>query len=253
MSQKETYEIELPQFKGPFDLLLFFIKRDELDIYDIPIYQITEDFLDYIQKMKEINMEVASEFILVAATLMRIKARMLLPRVQVDEDGNEIDPREELVQKILEYKQFKELSQIMQEMEEVQYKKVKRHSASKELKSIADKYQTELEMESLDLSKLVTVFNKLLIEQKRRDNDTVHEIKTVEFTIAEEREFVLKNLEKKDKCAFEELFDSIENHIQAIVRFLAILELTQENLIKITLGDGVNNFWVTINIDVNEQ
>ena len=86
--ENSTFEIELPQFKGPFDLMLFFIERDELDIYDIPIHNITTDFLDYIQKMKDFNMEVASEFIVVAATLMKIKAKMLLPRKQLDEDGN---------------------------------------------------------------------------------------------------------------------------------------------------------------------
>jgi segregation and condensation protein A len=99
-SENNVFEIALPQFKGPFDLLLFFIERDELDIYDIPIHNITADFLDYIHKMREFNIEVASEFILVAATLMKIKAQMLLPRKQLDEDGNEIDPRKELIQKI---------------------------------------------------------------------------------------------------------------------------------------------------------
>ena len=101
MTTQESFEVKLPLFEGPFDLLLFFIERDELDIYDIPISKITNDFLEYIRQMEQLNMELASEFILVAATLMRIKSKMLLPRPQLDEQGNEIDPREELVRHLL--------------------------------------------------------------------------------------------------------------------------------------------------------
>src|SRR5579875_3375952 len=99
---EENFEIKLPQFEGPFDLLLFFIERDELDIHDIPIAKITDDFLGYIHQMNTLNMELASEFIFVAATLMRIKAKMLLPRYEVDDNGNEVDPKEELVRKLIE-------------------------------------------------------------------------------------------------------------------------------------------------------
>src|SRR5450432_2024683 len=105
--ENENFEIRLPLFEGPFDLLLFFIERDELDIYDIPISKIANDFLDYIHHLEIFNVELASEFILVAATLMRIKSKMLLPRPQLDEAGNEIDPREELIKHLLEYKKYK--------------------------------------------------------------------------------------------------------------------------------------------------
>src|SRR3982074_3352161 len=103
-----SYQIKLPQFEGPFDLLLFFIERDELDIYNIPITRITNDFLDYIHKQGELNIELSSEFILFISTLMRIKAKMLLPRKELDAEGNEIDPRQELIDKLLEYKRYKE-------------------------------------------------------------------------------------------------------------------------------------------------
>src|ERR1700749_207902 len=103
-----SYQIKLPQFEGPFDLLLFFIERDELDIYNIPINTITKEFLVYIHELESLNIEQASEFILFISTLMRIKAKMLLPRKELDAHGNEIDPRLELVDKILEYKRFKE-------------------------------------------------------------------------------------------------------------------------------------------------
>src|SRR5688500_18725746 len=102
----EPYQIHLPQFEGPLALSLFFIRRDELDVYDIPTAKITNEFLGYIQQMQQMDIELASEFILVAATLMRIKAKLLLPRKEVDEQGQEIDPRKELVDRILEYKRF---------------------------------------------------------------------------------------------------------------------------------------------------
>ena len=105
-----SYQIKLPQFEGPFDLLLFFIERDELDIYNIPITKITNDFLDFIHSQESLNIELSSEFILFISNLMRIKAKMLLPRKELDAAGNEIDPRQELVNKILEYKKFKEAS-----------------------------------------------------------------------------------------------------------------------------------------------
>ncbi|MEO6497506.1 MAG: segregation/condensation protein A, partial [Mucilaginibacter sp.] len=98
---EDNFEIKLPQFEGPFDLLLFFIERDELNIHDIPIARITDDFLNYLHHLTSLNMEVASEFIFVAATLMRIKAKMLLPRYETDEEGNEVDTKEELIRKLI--------------------------------------------------------------------------------------------------------------------------------------------------------
>ena len=112
-----SYQIKLPQFEGPFDLLLFFIERDELDIYNVPINKIIQDFLHHIHEQENSNIELSSEFILFVSTLMRIKAKMLLPRKELDEQGNEIDPRQELIDKLLEYKRYKEASARMAEME----------------------------------------------------------------------------------------------------------------------------------------
>src|SRR6201989_2858090 len=133
-----TYQIKLPQFEGPFDLLLFFIERDELDIYNIPINNLTKEFLDYIHELEALNIELASEFILFISTLMRIKAKMLLPRKELDAQGNEIDPRMELVDKILEYKRFKEASGQMAEMEATRMLLVKRGNIQKELSQIGE-------------------------------------------------------------------------------------------------------------------
>src|SRR5437764_8610812 len=134
----ENYQISLAQFEGPFDLLLFFIERDELDIYNIPITKIIKDFLDYIHAEEQPNIELSSEFILFVSTLMRIKAKMLLPRKELDAEGNEIDPRQELVDKILEYKKFKEASSQMADMEAVRMLMVKRGNIQRELSQIGE-------------------------------------------------------------------------------------------------------------------
>src|SRR5690349_16083993 len=132
-SVSTTYQIKLPQFEGPFDLLLFFIERDELDIYNIPITRIINDFLDFIHSGEGLNIELSSEFILFVSTLMRIKAKMLLPRKELDEQGKEIDPRQELIDKLLEYRRFKEAAVKMAELEAERMLMVKRGNLQKDL------------------------------------------------------------------------------------------------------------------------
>src|SRR4051794_14795128 len=141
--EQQNFEIKLPLFEGAFDLLLFFIERDELDIYDIPISKITNDFLEYVHHLEQMNVEVASEFILVAATLMRIKSKMLLPRPQLDEQGNEIDPREELIRHLLEYKKYKSVVENFHKMEETELMKEKRGNLMKEIKTLAENGNVE--------------------------------------------------------------------------------------------------------------
>src|SRR5436305_3681724 len=133
-----TYQIKLPQFEGPFDLLLFFIERDELDIYNIPITRIINDFLQFIHSQESLNIELSSEFILFISTLMRIKAKMLLPRKELDAQGNEIDPRQELIDKILEYKKYKEAAAEMAAMEAERMLLIKRCNIQKELSQIGE-------------------------------------------------------------------------------------------------------------------
>src|ERR1043165_4605638 len=149
MVSQENFEVKLPLFEGPFDLLLFFIERDELDIYDIPIATITKDFLEYVHHMETLNVELASEFILVAATLMRIKSKMLLPRPQLDEQGNEIDPREELVKHLMEYKKYKSVVDQFHKMEETELMKEKRGNLMKELRQLAESTNVEAELQDV--------------------------------------------------------------------------------------------------------
>jgi segregation and condensation protein A len=242
----ETFSIKLPQFEGPFDLLLFFIERDELDIYDIPISKITEDFLNYIHQMELLNIELASEFILVAATLMRIKAKMLLPRREIDEQGKEIDPREELVKRLVEYKKFKEVTEALRQLEEERQNINKRGNAASESREIASFFQTEYEMQSLTMFRLMKAFQNVLSRLEREKNKIVHTIEKPPYTIESEKQALLQKMQVGKETSFEEVFKNCQNRIHAIFIFLSLLELIQEKLIGITVGEGYNNFWVTL-------
>ena len=237
-----SFEIKLQQFEGPFDLLLFFIERDELDIYDIPISDITRDFLAYIQDMSELNMEVASEFILVAATLMRIKAKMLLPRKELDEAGNIIDPRADLVNRLLEYKRYKAVLVNMAELEEQQLGRVRRGNVQEELAAIQASLGVEQELEQLDLYQLLKNFSKVLQRFEERESAPHHVVVRFPYTIDEQKAFVVSAVKKKGKMAFEQLFADFKDRMQAIFTFLAILELLQLQMLDIKIGAGYNSF-----------
>ena len=242
---QDTYEIKLPQFEGPFDLLLFFIERDELDIYDIPIYKLTTDFLTYIHQMETLNIEVASEFILVAATLMRIKAKMLLPRRDVDPvTGEEIDPRDELVNRLIEYKKFKEATDSLRKLEEDRQNITKRGNALNENREIAALFETEFEMQSLTMFRLLKAFQNVLDRMAREKNKVHHTVDTPPYTIIGEKMLLLDKMKVGVKTPFEDVFTGVENRVHAIFVFLSILELIQEQVIVILVGDGYNNFWV---------
>ena len=239
-----SYNVQLKQFEGPFDLLLFFIERDELDINDIPISKLTDDFLTYIQNLEELDIEVASEFILVAATLMRIKAKMLIPRKAVDELGNEIDPRTELVQKLLEYKQFKALIPELERLAKLRAQKAYRGNISKELKSIAEKALVDEELENLTLFNLMKAFQKVLDRFEDKKERAVHQIVDYDYNVDDQQDYITLAFKGKEKRAFTQLFESLENRVHAIVTFLALLEMLNLQMLEITQGEGVNNFWL---------
>jgi segregation and condensation protein A len=246
MKNNATFTIRLDKFEGPFDLLLFFIERDELDIYDIPIAKITNDFLDYIRQAELLNIDLASEFIVVAATLMRIKAKLLLPRKQLDEEGNEIDPRDELVSRLLEYKRYKSVLDEMRQLEEVRSQREERGNVSQELKDIAVKALVDSELENVTLYKLLKVFERLVQQYETVKNKPVHKIYTYVYSIESQRDYILDQLKEKQKTDFVMLFGGLENRIHAIVTFLALLEMLNMQLIKILQGEGINNFWLTL-------
>jgi segregation and condensation protein A len=239
-----SYEIKLPLFEGPFDLLLFFIERDELDIYDIPISKITQDFIGYIDELEKLNLDVASEFILVAATLMRIKAKLLLPREKLDDHGNEIDPRDELVRHLLEYKKYKSVIGELAALEESRSLKEQRGNILKELKKLSENTGVESELQDIDLYKLLRVYERVLVRFKEEQKKPVHTIVPYPYTIADKKKEILSRLVDKTKISFEDVILNENSKVAVIFNFLAILELLQMQLIGITLGDGYNNFWV---------
>jgi segregation and condensation protein A len=239
-----SFEVKISQFEGPFDLLLFFIERDELDIYDIPISQITENFLLYLKELEKLNIEVASEFILVAAKLMRIKAKMLLPRPQLDEEGNEIDPREELVKHLLEYKKYKSVLQELIAMESDMLKKEKRGNVIKELKKLSETVNVESELQRIDLYKLLKVYQKVLKRFEIESEKPIHKVVQYPYTISEQKDFILQKVIEKRRLSFMQVIDYNRGKIGVIYNFLAILELLQLHQIGISIGDGYNNFWI---------
>jgi segregation and condensation protein A len=239
-----SFEIKLPLFEGPFDLMLFFIERDELDIYDIPISKITNDFLDYIHHLEKMEIEVASDFILFAATLMKIKSRMLLPRPELNEKGEEIDPREELIRNLLEYKKYKSVIEDLAQLEANRLSKEKRGNLAKELFELSKNEDVEAEMQHVDLYKLLKVFQKCMSRLASRVDETKHTVIQYPYTIEQQKDFVLEKISFKKQVPFEEFIQYNPEKIFVIYTFLAILELLQLSLVTIIIGDGYNNFWV---------
>ena len=237
----------MPQFEGPFDLLLFFIERDELDIYNIPIKNIIDDFLHFIRHSEEHNIELSSEFILFISTLMRIKAKMLLPRKELDEQGNEIDPRQELIDKILEYKKFKEASQKLVELEQQRMFMVKRGNLATDLQAVGEEASEGTEIQSVSLFKLMKVFEKVMQRLHDRQNKPQHVVYRYNYTMEESREYVLKTSREEKTMSFEKLFDVCQDRLQAIFFFLTILELIQQSYLGIIIGEGRNNFIIEFN------
>ena len=244
INMSDTYQIKLPQFEGPFDLLLFFIERDELDVYDIPISKLTNDFLEYIHHAENMNIELASEFILVAATLMRIKAKLLLPRKEVVELGNEIDPRKELVDRILEYKRYKGILDDMRKLEEDRGKIFERSNVTSELKSIADSLASEAELHTLTLFKMMKAFEKVMTRFEDEKKRPIHKVVSYPYTLEESRDIILNKVRIERNVSFARLFDMCQNRIHAIFTFLGLLELIQSKKIQIQVGLGANNFWL---------
>jgi segregation and condensation protein A len=248
-----NYQIKLEHFEGPFDLLLFFIERDELDIYNIPITKIIDDFLGHIHSSTPVSIELSSEFILFVSTLMRIKAKMLLPRKDLDAEGNEIDPRQELVDKILEYKRFKEASLKMAELEAQRMFMVKRGNIDRDLSSIGEEAGEGTEIQTITIFKLMKLFEKVMKRMQERNFKPQHVVVRYNHTIEESREHILNTVSRDKHVAFEKIFETCEDRIHAIFLFLSILELAQQRYLTILIGEGKNNFIVAYNENREEE
>ena len=233
------YRVKLTDFEGPLDLLLFFIKRDELALTDIPIAQITKEYLDSLQLMASLDLEVAGEFIVMAATLMQIKVRMLLPR---DESAEaEEDPRAELVRRLIEYKRFKEMSRSMSTMEEQQRKVYFRKFFHADTRVQPD---DEVDIETL---KDISLFNLIAAYKTAMDHmpkKVVHEVTLLPVTIDEQTSFVMDYLRVHGTGSFLKLVAHMTEKVRIVVTIIAILELTKNKVITLTPMEGGNDILI---------
>lgn len=226
------YRVHLKNFEGPLDLLLFFIKRDELDIYDIPIHYITNQFLEYISLMEELDLDVASEFILMASMLMSIKAKMMLPQEDSDDELDEHDPRYELVQRLLEYKRYKEMANKMGSIEEEARKNHFRGNFE------ADKVEKQASGEALKdvtMFDLMAAFKKVLADATKQD--PIHRVEKIQHTIEEQSEYVLNRLQESGRTSFRTMCLELESRTKIVVTFLAILEMLKERQINLYIEE----------------
>ncbi len=233
------YRIALSEFEGPLDLLLFFIKRDELNIYDIPISKITNDFLEYLDALQTLDLEIAADFIYMASVLMSIKAKMLLPRPEsVEGELDEFDPRTELVQRLLEYKRYKDMTQAIQQLEEQRRK----HFQRLHFESIEAPLAEEPVLKRPTLFDLIQAYQYALANIPKK---TVHEIKRVPVTIEQQTEKILARLETCLQLSFLEFVRDAEERMVVVVTFLAVLEMAKAHLITILVRDDYNDFWIS--------
>ncbi len=225
------YKVVLKTFEGPLDLLYHLIEKNKVDIYDIPIAEITKQYIEYIESMKVLDLNITSEFLVMVATLLEIKSKMLLPSSNDDEDDlNEegVDPREELIKRLLEYKKYKNAAEELKIKENVQKKVF--FKPMEEIEQFIDFDQPKLE--GVQLTDLFKAFNDLMRRQKL-DDDTfdITEIERDEITIEEAMKNLLEIISHSEKVRFQDLFKNDLNKLQIIVTFLSILELIRLNII----------------------
>lgn len=233
------YTVKLQEFEGPLDLLYFFVKRDELNILDIPIHRITNEFIEYIKLMQMLDLEVASEFILMAANLMHIKVKMLLPR-EKNQQGEEIDPREELIKALIEYKRFKEVSFDLAKFEEKSKKIFFRRNFQEDPKLISSEYHTLLK--NITVFDLAKIFKKIV--DKIPPKPVIHEVEKFSVTLEEMQEYILNKLEEIKSISFLELVLDFYDKIKIIVTFLASLELVKAGKVGLDVSEEHNMFYL---------
>ena len=233
------YRVQLANFEGPLDLLLFFIQRDELNIYDIPISYITEQYFDTLQLMEELDLDVASEFIYMASLLMSIKARMMLPRDETlwEEVPLEEDPRFELVERLLEYKRYREMAVKLDELGE---EARQRHPRGRSLADQVDVDETGEALRDVTLFDLMAAYRKVLA--KVQDRAITHTVEIASVTLEQQTEYILDMLQEKGRTSFVDLCATFTTRLQIVTTFLAALEMIREQQILLLLEDDPLDF-----------
>lgn len=233
-----AFKIKVPDFEGPLDLLLFFIRRDELDIYDIPIAHITREFLEYVRLMQILDLELAGEFIVMAATLMQIKARMLLPVTRSEDGEEEIDPRAELMQRLLEYRRFKETAEELQRFELDQRERFFRTLFKHDIRTARQEEDDTL-LKDTTMYDLIRAFQSAMANIPKK---VIHEIRTIPYTIEDQGVFLLGLFGERREYDFHEVVTHMREKIQVVVTFIALLELIRAHRVRIVAKSTFNNF-----------
>ena len=236
-----AYQVQLENFEGPLDLLLFLLQEHEIDIYDIPVALITHQYLEYLELLKLLDLEMGGDYILMAATLIRIKSKMLLPRRLAEEATEEIDPREELVQRLLEYRRYKEAAHVLGNQEDQQVDIFYR-PASENWEDITD------DMEPLDIGltnnlnlwDLLQSFKKVI---DRVDNTFDRTIEREAITVEDRMDDIMRQLHNRDGLFFKDLFNEVTRPI-IIGMFLALLELIRTRKIAFEQTDNIGEIWL---------
>lgn len=237
-----SYRVQLQNFEGPLDLLLFLIKKEEVDIYDIPVAQITKQYLEYLQFIELLDLDNASEYVLMAATLIRIKAKMLLPKPELEDDEEEEDPRQELVQRLLEYQRYKEVAGHLGEYEIGQRDY---YSAANLTVDLDDEQEIEEEVgDEVTLFELMSVFVDVM---KRMPAPSEHVVERIPVTIDDQTKYILSFVESKDQVLFTELLAQIKERIVLIVTFVALLELVKNKRLKLNQNKPFAEIWLQKN------
>ncbi len=235
------FRISLEEFEGPLDLLLFFIRRDELDIYNIPISKITSDFIGYLRDAGNLNLEVASEFIYMASMLMSIKAKMLLPHTA--EEGTEtddFDPRRELVERLLEYKRIKEASDVLNTFAVEREKLFPR--------GFFEQFEPEVIDELDEPSKRPTLYHLMLayksVLERMPPPPMTRNVMDAPVTVEEQTVLILSKLQNRVQVSFVSVLEGVTERIILVVTFLAVLELCKNGKIVVLVKDGHDDFWI---------
>ncbi|MBI3765268.1 MAG: segregation/condensation protein A [Ignavibacteriales bacterium] len=231
-----SYRVKLQEFEGPLDLLLFFIKRDELDIYDIPISRITKEFLEYLHLLQELDLEVAGDFIVMAAELMQIKVRMLLPKAPGEEE--EEDPRAELVRRLLEYKRFKEASAVLSSLEDESVKLFYRQGFQADPKVMTLEDQEE-SLKTVTMFNLISAFKKVLDSTPKK---IYHDVELMNVSIDEQMSYIADVFRFREQVTFFELVSHMTEKIRIIVTIIAMLEMVKNKIIALRATDYEDDF-----------
>jgi segregation and condensation protein A len=236
------YEFKIDKFEGPLDLLLHLIKQSNIDIYDINLEEITDQYLKYIKDMEELNLDIASEYLIMAAELIEIKSRALLPKSEFIEDEYEEDPKEELINRLIEYKKYKELTDSFKELESI------RSEIYTKLPSNINEYvegKALKNTEDITIDDLFNAFNKFL-DRKEFEKPLKTTITTKEFSVKERINSIKKILSSKKKVSFYDLFETKEkNYI--VITFLSILEMLKNNEIIVVQESNFEDIIISLN------